>query len=88
MNWKDIVKNWKTSISGVILWLLSISPIYSAIEDYAQGKPINWRNVLLMGILWAAGHGLLQAKANDVHSTVPEVEASTTKAVVAAAAKP
>jgi hypothetical protein len=82
MNWAAIVKNWKTSISGAVLWLLSIDPIYSAIQDYAQGKPVNWKNVLLTAILWAAGHGLIQAKDSTTHSTYAEMQAATTQAEI------
>jgi hypothetical protein len=82
MNWAAIVKNWKTSISGAVLWLLSIAPLYSAIEDYAQGKPVNWKNVLLTAILWAAGHGLIQAKDSATHSTSAEIYQADEQAAV------
>jgi hypothetical protein len=77
MNWKLIAKNWKTSISGAILWLLSIAPLVEAVQDWSRGKRVDWRMVFITAVLWAGGHGLLQAKDSTTHSTAEEVHAAT-----------
>jgi hypothetical protein len=77
---QNAARNWKTTASGIVTFILSIPILYSAIENYAEHKPVDWRNVLIMAALWAVSHGLIQAKDNTTHSTVAEVQTATKEA--------
>jgi hypothetical protein len=81
---KTILQNLKTAIPGILSFLLSIPIFVSAIQSWAQGQPVNWKLVLVGVICALNGAGNIFSKANTTHSTVSEVEASTTKTAVAA----
>ena len=85
---KAILQNLKVAIPGIISFLLSIPIFVSAIQAWATGQPVNWKLVLIAVVAALNGAGNVFSKAGTSHSTVSEVEASTTKAVVEAAAKP
>ena len=80
MTIKAAVQNWKTTVSGIITFVLSIPLVLSSLEDYANHKPVDWRNVLIAGALWAISHGFIQAKDGTTHSTAQQVQAATIEA--------
>jgi hypothetical protein len=84
MNWKLMMANLKTTIAGILGFLLSIPIFVQAIEDWGNHRPVNWVQVAIGVGMWAYSHGLMTAKDDNTHSTVSQVEQATTEARVAA----
>lgn len=76
MDWKTQLANWKTTLSAIITFLLSIPILVSALEKVANHQPVDWLNVAILGGMWATSHGLLEAKDGTTHSTPEQVAQS------------
>lgn len=79
-----LLKNWKTTIIGLITTALSVPAFVNGIHAWAQHKNVDWREVLVSTAITLAGSGLVFAKDSTTHSTEQEVE----KATAAKAAQP
>jgi hypothetical protein len=80
MNWTLILKNWRTSLGGIAGFLFSVPIFVGAIQDWAAGRPVNWKYVLVSLAITAFSGSLLNAKDAQTHSTEREVFAATTAA--------
>jgi hypothetical protein len=86
MNWLQLArKNWKTSLGGVVAFLVGLPVFVSAVLAWAEHQPVNWRLVCVSVALAAAGAGLVSAKDATTHSTVEETKRASVLAVIAAA---
>ena len=85
MNWKWLTENWKTTLSGLLVFLLSIPTFVQAMQAWAAHQPVDWRSVLI-SIVMAVG--LIAAKDSTTHSTAAQVETSTVKDEIAKAQNP
>ena len=75
--WDSITKNWKTSLTGIVTFLLSVPGIVSALQSWANHQPVDWRNVVMSIALAVGGSGLLAAKDSTTHSTIAQVQTAT-----------
>jgi uncharacterized membrane protein YfcA len=75
-----LLKNWKTTLTGLITLVLSVPTFISALTAWGQNQPVNWRNVLVSTTLAVAGAGLVASKDSTTHSTQSEVAVATTVA--------
>ena len=84
MNWQTVLRNWKTTIFGILAFLASVPAFVTAAQEWAANQPVNWRAVLVSVAFTAVGAGLACSKDATTHSTLSEVRASTIQADVAA----
>jgi hypothetical protein len=82
MNWEAITKNWKTTLAGILTFLLGAPAFVSALQAWGAHQPVDWRAVLVSVALTAGAAGLLSAKDSSTHSTVAEVSKATAQADV------
>lgn len=80
MNWQTIVKNYKTTIAGIIAFLFSVPSFVAALQAWVAHQPVDWRSVLVSVALTALGGGLVAAKDSSTHSTQTEVTQSSVNA--------
>jgi hypothetical protein len=81
------MKNWKTSLFGILAILLSASgPV---LKHYVPIAGLDWVTLCTTLGTFVGGWGLLAAKDASTHSTIAQVQASTavTKAMTPAAAE-
>ena len=71
------LKNWKTTLGGLLAFLASVPLFVSSIQAWADHQPTNWRQALIA--LAFAGAGIIGVSAKDstTHSTVSEVSVAT-----------
>ena len=77
MNWSYITKNWKTTLAGLVTFLMSVPAFVGAIQSVIAHQPVDWRSVALAVALAAGGGGLVAAKDASNHSTQAEVLGAT-----------
>jgi hypothetical protein len=63
----DILKNWRTTLAGVIGFLLSCPAFVSAFEAWAKHQNPDWREVVYGIAMFAVSVGLIHAKDAAVH---------------------
>jgi hypothetical protein len=76
--WKAILANWKTTLAGIVTFLLSVPAFVAAIQAWGNHQPVDWRSVLVAVAIAAGGAGLMVAKDSSTHSTIAEVQKATT----------
>lgn len=77
-----LLKNWKTTITGLITLVLSVPTFISALTAWGNHQPVDWRSVLITTALAVVGTGLVSAKDGTTHSTASEVQVATTVAKI------
>jgi hypothetical protein len=82
--WESVTKNWKTTATGIITFLLGVPEIVTALHQWAAHQSVDWRNVAVSAAMAIGGLGLVAAKDSTTHSTVAEVQVSTAKVEQAA----
>jgi hypothetical protein len=80
MNWNVKIKNIKSTLAGIVGFLLSIPIFVQALDNLANHQKVDWVQVAIGGSLWAFAHGLLNTKDDNVHSTVAEVSKASVDA--------
>jgi hypothetical protein len=87
MDWKIKTANIKTTLSGIVGYLLAFPVFLNALYDWAAHKPVDWRFVIVSCAVAAVSHGLVNAKDDTTHSTQAQVTAASSevKAAVAVA---
>lgn len=78
--WESIVTNYKTTIAGIIAFLFTVPTFVTALQAWAAGQPVNWKQVLVSVAIAAVGGGLIAAKDASTHSTQAQVTQSTLNA--------
>lgn len=81
MNWTSIRKNWRTSVTGLIGFAMTVPGLIEGMRAWGAGTPINWRQLGMNIALTAISTGLVAAKDSSNHSTLMEVEQATVKDV-------
>jgi len=72
-----LLKNWKTTVTGLITLVLSVPTFISALTAWGNHQPVDWRSVLITTALAVVGTGLVSAKDGTTHSTASEVQVAT-----------
>jgi hypothetical protein len=70
---KDYLKNWKTTLAGVVAFLMSVPAFVSALQAWGAHQAVDLRSVFISVALTAGGVGLMAAKDSTTHSTPAEV---------------
>ena len=71
--------NWKTTLAGIGSFLSGVPGFVTALQAWAAGQPVNWREVGVSAALTLVGAGLAAAKDSTTHSNAAEVDAATPK---------
>lgn len=64
--WANIKKNWKTSLTGVMVLAATGAQVYGAISGDPTANAMNWTQVAQMLGQILAGGGLIVAKDSTV----------------------
>jgi len=79
-----ILRNWKTSLGGVIVgimaFLMGVPAFLSALQAWGSHQPVDWRSVIVSIALAAGSAALLAAKDGSNHSTQAEVTQASVNA--------
>jgi hypothetical protein len=73
----NMLRNWKTSLSGVVAFLFACPAFVSAFQAWSNHQAIDWRSVVFGIAMFAVSSGLLAAKDSTTHSTAEEVQAAS-----------
>jgi uncharacterized membrane protein YfcA len=77
---QTVLKNWKTSLGGLVTLLLGVPTFVSAIQAWGNHQPVDWRSVLVSTTLSIVGVSFLAAKDATTHSTSAEIQQADTDA--------
>lgn len=77
--WESIMRNWRTSLAGVLAFLFSCPTFISAFEGWSKHQAIDWRGLLFGLAMFAVSSGLIAAKDSSNHSTIEEMRKATIK---------
>jgi drug/metabolite transporter (DMT)-like permease len=76
---KQALKSWRTALGAVCGFLLAAPVFVADLTAWSNHQPVNWRSLLISLAMAALAVGLASAKDAAVHSTLPEIQASTAK---------
>ena len=79
MNW--LGQNWKTTLAGLCAFLMAVPGFVAALQSWANGQSVNWRQVFVSLAITAISAGLAMAKDG---TTAAEVDQATNVANVEA----
>jgi hypothetical protein len=77
--WTYITTNWKTSLAGLVAFILSVPQGVTAIHQLQAGQKVDWLGTALCLVIAYLG---LAAKDCNTHSTQLQVAKASADAVV------
>jgi hypothetical protein len=77
--WTYITMNWKTSLAGLVAFILSVPQAVTALHQLQAGQKVDWLGTAICLLVAAVG---LSAKDCNTHSNQLQVAKATSDAIV------